>query len=113
MLLQRFVFAIAMVYLGPGPDGARSASLPGHCGPHRAAVVWTSPSSLIPTSTSHAGLSRQAPWRHRIKSVLEDRVAWCFQPVPLGPAEVPDPVEPWIGPPLNGIRPGALIPLRC
>jgi hypothetical protein len=113
MLLHRFALLIAMAYLGPGPGGNRSASLPPPCQSDPAAVERAPSSSFVPTPARHAGLSRLRSWRHRIKSVLEDKVAWRPQPADLGPADVPESVELGIGPPSNAVRRSSLIPLRC
>jgi hypothetical protein len=113
MLLHRFALLIAMVYLGPGPGGDRSASLAHPCRSDPVAVERGPCSSLVPIPPGHTGLSRLPSWRHRIKSVLEDKVAWCPRAADLGPADVPESIERGIGPPSNAVRRNSLIPLRC
>jgi hypothetical protein len=113
MFLNRFVLLIAMACLGPGPRGDRSVDVAAPCDSGPAAAYIAPSSSIIPAPSPHSGISRLAPWRHRIKSVLEDKVAWCLLRVDRGPAERPDLIDASIGTPLIAARSPALIPLRC
>ena len=113
MLLHRFVLLVAITYLGPSPGDGRSASLPPAFTPEPAAVALAPSSCLVLLPSPHANLSRVPSWRHRLKSVLEDKAAWSPQPIDLGPAELPDPFEFWIGVPPIAVHLGSLTPLRC
>jgi hypothetical protein len=113
MFLQRLVLLIAITYLGPGPGGDRftASAYPNQAGP---AAVDRAPSSFVdPAATPHARLSRLAPWRHRIKSVLEEKVAWHPQSSDRGPADLPDLIEPWTSSAAPAPRRRSLNALRC
>ena len=113
MFLPRFLLVVAVTYLGPGPGGDRSATLSRSFAPDRAVAEPAPSSCLVAQPSPHASLSRVPSWRHRIKSVLEDKVAWCPRPVDLGPSEVRDPLEFLIGLPPIAVHLGSLTPLRC
>jgi len=113
MLLHRFLLLMAVTYLGPGPGGDRAATRPPRHAPHPAAVAPAPSSCLVALPTPRGNLSRVPSWRHRIKSVLEDKVAWCPRPVDLGPAPLPDPLEFLIGLTPIAVRLGSLSRLRC
>lgn len=113
MFLHRFVLLIAVTYLGPGPGGSQCA-LPSPSSDWQAtAAERTLTSSITPAQAPHARLSRLRAWRHRIKSVLDDKVAWCPQPTELGAADGPDLIEPSNGVPFITVSPASSRPLRC
>jgi hypothetical protein len=113
MVVQSLVIVIALANLGPGPGGVRPTAAPLPRDTGTAVVDCASSSSFIPASSPRTGFSLLSLWRHRIKSVLPDKVAWCPQPVDRGPAELPDLIEPWTGGTRSAVRLKSLIALRC
>jgi hypothetical protein len=112
MTLLRLAFLVALSELGSRPADHRPVVVArSDAGP--AALALSVRPCAIPVPSPHAGLSRLPAWRYRIKSVLEDKVAWCPRPVDRGPLELPDLIHTTIGIPTTAALARSRIPLRC
>jgi hypothetical protein len=104
---------VTMLGLGPGPRIDLAARWASPSKSSKPVIHPALPSFGSPTSSSLDSLPRRSPWRHRIKTVLEDTDARGLQPVDLGPSVMPETQS------LSALsKPGvarsrALIPLRC
>lgn len=107
------IFLFAWVCMVPGPrcDGAgHPASRPDFGSPSVKQVAAATGSA---GHSSSGLLSRLGPWRHRIKSVLEQKDARSYQPMVQGPAPIPDHVQLPAGFAWAAARPTPLISRRC
>jgi hypothetical protein len=66
-----------------------------------------------PAPATKASLARPALWRHRIKSMLEEKDILPFELVDRGPAVIPDPSVGAVRLLPSLSRSSPLIPLRC
>jgi hypothetical protein len=109
----RFFLLVAMLGLAPSPREDGTARPIAGRDRGLALVILSPPAVGSPTSTSFASFRRLSPWRHRLKSVLEDTDARGHQPVALGLVVMPDPADISVVYAPRAARSRVLIPLRC
>jgi len=106
-------FLVTWVCLATAPGFDQPARNPSRGTPARVCLESVPTSASVPASSTASSLSRPPHWRHRIKTVLEEKDARAFQPVDLGPIVIPDVLGGSLrsAPRMDHSRPS--IPLRC
>lgn len=84
-ILLMGLVSIALLAPVPRPDRTLAPVSP-HPARRRAADLVAAPG--LPARPLSGSCSRLAPWRHRLKSVLELKEAWGDQPIDQGPAPI-------------------------
>jgi hypothetical protein len=91
MLANRVpLLLIAAVCLATWAPPARAAQVAPRPEPHETAVRFAPPALSSPAHARPTRFSRLAPWRYRLKSVLEESAIRAPEQVDLGPATSPD-----------------------
>lgn len=89
-LRSLLIILAAWLCLAPGLRRDRSERPDSHSVPRSVGAglvsTWVCPDEPSPSGC----FSRLAPWRHRIKSVLEKKDVRGLQPIAQGPALIPD-----------------------
>jgi len=106
-------FLVTMIWLASAPGVDRCARPHSRRDPGHARLKYVPTSICSRISPSASSLSRPPVWRHRIKTVLEEKYVRLAHRDAVGPAVLPDLAGTALrsGPRMEGSRP--TIPLRC